>query len=457
MGTTNDFFLPGKISLLLDQAHGSSGKSKAAMYLMENSDNCHFMCNAFMPQASHTVVDETGTYIYKQLNSAAHKHHLIEKMYIGQGAVIDLQVLLHEIEMTGLPPEKLGISPICTILQPMDKLYEEGKAGFDGEILEQNHEGTISTGSTCSGVGAARARKILRRPNLLIARNIPELQQYLCDVPGEIMERIAKGQSGLLEIAQGFPLSIGIPEMFPHTTSRNVTIAAALDDMMLPVTCVGNVLLNLRTYPIRIHSKKYISTGNKVDEFSYEENPAISLEEYLSNLNDSNPRCEFRLERTDMIEKWMKPGIHLTWDEVQSGLIPHDVIESNSGPWYPDQQELTWEELTEISGSPQHLMECTTLTKLPRRVATFSKKNFEDAIIHNQTPHKIFVSLNFVNYVDWELYRETDFISDKLTHFLHQNIYPVISKFDNVELRYLGTGERTSEMILLDSKENSVN
>jgi adenylosuccinate synthase len=59
-----------------------------------------------------------------------------------------------------------------------------------------------------------------------------------------------------------------------------------------------------------------------------------------------------------------------------------------SGPCYSDQKEITFNDL----GQP---VELTTVTQLPRRIFTFSRKQTEDALRAVQ-PDEVF--LNFVNY-----------------------------------------------------------
>lgn len=68
------------------------------------------------------------------------------------------------------------------------------------------------------------------------------------------------------------------------------------------------------------------------------------------------------------------------------------VMIGTSGPCYPDQQEITWES---IGLQP----ELTTVTKLPRRLFTFSKEQIERAIMTNGVG---FVFLNFCNYLKSE-------------------------------------------------------
>lgn len=409
MNKTSEFFEKGKLSVALDGGAGSSGKGKIGAYLVKNSGGIDFVCNTFTPNASHTIVEvgDNGNrieYVYKNLNSCAHYHHLFRKMFIGHGSAIHVESLLKEIKQSGLPIKKLGIAPTAMVVTEEDARIEKGEVSLDGKELVTNNHGTIKTGTTASGSGAVRAKKVLRKKNLVLARDVPELKPFLCNVSEEIMNALDNGARGLLEIAQGFQLSYGLSQFYPYTTSRNCSVSGGFDDLLISPKYLGNVLINFRTFPIRIHSKKYISTdGDR----------------------------------------------HLTWDEVQSGKIPYTTIESYSGDWYDDQKEITWDEVTVVSGSPTPLMECTTLTKLPRRVATFSKKNLEESIRYNQTNSKVFISLNFVNYVDWNCYKSKDYVSEKIWEFIRGYIHPVTSKYPNVELKFLGTSEFTDDTIML--------
>jgi adenylosuccinate synthase len=60
----------------------------------------------------------------------------------------------------------------------------------------------------------------------------------------------------------------------------------------------------------------------------------------------------------------------------------------NSGPVYDDQREISFEDI----GQP---VELTTVTKLPRRIFTFSARQIEEAVEYNGVTH---VFLNFGNY-----------------------------------------------------------
>jgi hypothetical protein len=307
------------------------------------------------------------------------------------------------MEESNIDPKKIGISPIVAIIQDIDSAYERGEVDLEGEAFCSAGLGTMKSGSTCHGVGACKARKVLRKPNIKLARDIPALKEFLCDVPNEIMTRLDSGQAGLCEIAQGFQLSMGLPHFYPYTTSRNCSVMAGLDDMMIPPIYAGPVALNYRTYPIRISNKKYIG----------------------------------------------EDGAHLTWDDVQNG-VPHEEKTFSSGPGYDDQEEITWEQLTESSHSPEPIIELTSVTKLPRRVFTFSKKNLAESIKYNRTGHEMYISINFANYVDHNMNAVRggeDKVTEQFKRWIYDNI--IQNDIGNAELAFIGTGAKTDDMVLI--------
>ena len=399
MRKTNFFFNPGKISVILDAGAGSSGKAKVGSYVAENADNWTFCINTFHPQSGHWSKKEDGReFFYQTLNSCAYLDSY-EKMYISPASVIDLEAFFEEMEKNNIASHRIGISPVATILQDMDAKYEKGIVHLDGSPKPPD-SGTMRNGSTCKGVGAANARKLLRREDTIYAKDVPELKPFICDVPNEVVERLEKGEAGFGEIAQGFQLSLNHSKFAPFTTSRNVMVSQFLSDCFLPPKFGGQVLLNFRTFPIRINSNKYIG----------------------------------------------EDGRHLTHEEVVSG-VPHKVYKGDSGPGYDDQKELTWEELTEISGSPDPIIEMTSVTRLARRPFTFSKQNLEEALRFNDCDLGVWLSLNFADYVDPSMAGRrgtTEVITPKMQQWLEENFGEHLSK-----LKFIGTGPLTEDTIQL--------
>jgi len=407
--STNSFFRKGKISFVMDGAAGSSGKSLIASYLVKHSSKPTFLLSAFTPNASHTVIDDDGkNFVFKIFCGGSQYHDKLDAVYIVDNAAIELETLWKEIKYLGIPKRKVRISPRCAIVQQIDKDYEAGLCSIDGDYYSKDElrDGTVKTGSTCSGSGSVLAKKVMRNKSLVLAKDIDELADMLYDMD-EIINLLDNGGCGLMEIAQGFPLSMNHHNFAPHTTSRNVTVTNAMNDANLPTKYSngGSILINWRTFPIKIHSNKY--------------------------------KCK-------------KTGRFLHWDEVESSVagIDYDVIDSPSGDFYPDQTELTWDQITKMSKSETPLMECTTLTKLPRRIATFSEKNLIEAIKFNDTGGKIWLCVNFINYVDANMYRERSVLSDESICWLNSNIaLPLETLPNRIQLKYVGTGERIEDRI----------
>ena len=403
-------FKTGKLTFIMDAQAGSSGKARTASYVAARyggkDRNVTFACNTFSSNAAHwTRLRDGRKFLYKALNSMAYDHERYEKFYIGPGAAIETQDVLKEIEENSLPAHKLGIHPLTVVVQEMDAGYEKGVLGFDGEELLTKHDGTMKTGSTCSGVGAASARRALRRPTTLYAKDVPALKPFVCDVSNQIIARLEHGESGFQEIAQGYQLSLMHSYFAPYTTYRNVTVAQALSDMMLPTKYAGPVILNLRTYPIRINSNKYIGTD----------------------------------------------GTHITQADIEAG-VPHTVYKGNSGPWYPDQTELTWDEVTRMAGAPHSLAEITSKTKLARRVATFSRLNVAEAIRDNDTGEGVVLALNFADYVDYTMAGQTSpgKMTTKFVSWIKENLGD-----HSKRLALIGTGANTEDTIDLGMLETA--
>ena len=77
---------------------------------------------------------------------------------------------------------------------------------------------------------------------------------------------------------------------------------------------------------------------------------------------------------------------------VANRFDTHGTQVGYSGPCYGDQVEITFEEIGQKT-------ELTTVTKLPRRIFTFSRKQIREAIEYNGARE---VFLNFVNYCKTE-------------------------------------------------------
>lgn len=106
------------------------------------------------------------------------------------------------------------------------------------------------------------------------------------------------------------------------------------------------------------------------------------------------------------------------------GLSPLDVDEVAlvirtfpirvSGSSGPLPEEIDWETVTRLSGSPKPIVEYTTVTKLQRRVARFHPDVVRSAIGANR-PTLLF--MNHIDYIDWTV-RGEGVLSNKIWDFI---------------------------------------
>lgn len=120
----------------------------------------------------------------------------------------------------------------------------------------------------------------------------------------------------------------------------------------------------------------------------------------------------------------------------------------DSGPFYPDQQELTWNDITRLSGSSAPLQELTTVTKRVRRIFTWSDQQYA-RFLRTCMPTDVFV--NFVNYLDASVSGQNEW--GKMTGSVWDFLQRVARTGQNTVgsfapvIRLLGTGADHNDMV----------
>jgi adenylosuccinate synthase len=159
---------------------------------------------------------------------------------IGAGSYVDVELLMTEIALTELDPSRLVIDRNAVLITPEDRLSEAGSDLGD------------RIGSTCSGTGAAVAKRIARRSVHDLAVSEPVLRPYLGSATKSLRETLNAGHRVIVEGTQGFGLSVLHSPHFPNTTSRDTTAAGVLAEAGLSPLDVDQVVLVLRAFPIRV-------------------------------------------------------------------------------------------------------------------------------------------------------------------------------------------------------------
>ena len=354
----------GKFNVIIDAFWGSSGKGKTSTWLADHYAVTRVSSSNF-PNAGHTAAFEDGTkFVAKAIPTAAilkKTRGMGMECFLSPGSGFAWKQLVKEWVEAG---------------KPTIRIHDRASIVTDDHVKREREgsESTMHIASTMQGSGTAIVDKVLRKADCQLAGSV-ELQKVIdylynsdpaiCDLLGrekpllqEFVDSVRivdahafrglsqgavldEGHTWLHEGSQGFALSIDHGSHYPYCTSRNCTVQAALDHMAMPPQVMGDVYLNLRSYPIRV--------GNVIDE-----------------------------------------------NGKQKGF---------SGDFYPDCQEMTWEQVAAEAGMPAEEAkilaerERTTVTKRIRRVCNFTYDGLQDAVRTNGATKLV---LNFIQYINWE-------------------------------------------------------
>lgn len=223
------------VTVLVGGQWGDEGKGKIVSYLCLN-DRYDITARAGVgPNAGHTVEYKGEKYGLRLIPSG----FLTEgtQLLIGAGVLINPDVLLKEIESLGVGG-RTGVDMRCGVIEK--EHMERDTASFHLK------EKIGSTGTGCGPANIDRANRSLR-----LAKEIPELEEYLVDVPEELNRAKKNGKKILVECSQGFGLSL-FYGTYPFVTSKDTTASQACVDVGIGPRDVKNVIIVFKTYPSRV-------------------------------------------------------------------------------------------------------------------------------------------------------------------------------------------------------------
>lgn len=248
----SSFTKPGRASVIFDGQFGSTGKGLAGAWVGEHAviDWCTTNASA---NAGHTSIIDGKPYVLFHIPSSflTARANGNVRIYINAGAIVNLEVLIREIEELGIRHHEIFVNPNAAVILPEDEEEEKARGSSATKIA-----------STQKGVGAALARKIRRHG--------PNLGRYIADnhikVPFQIdsvslnREMMENGQAVVVEVPQGFSLSLNSSGFYPYTTSRDCTLQQGLSDAGVHPSLFFRSMAVLRTFPIRVGN---IMDGNR--------------------------------------------------------------------------------------------------------------------------------------------------------------------------------------------------
>jgi adenylosuccinate synthase len=229
---------PMGVSIVVGGQYGSEGKGKVAQHFARSRD-ARAVVRVGGTNSGHTSLGGEGEReVLRQLPTSALDPDIL--CVLAAGSYIDLEILTGEIDRLALPAERLVIDPGAMIITPADRDAERASD------LRQR------IGSTASGTGEAVARRTRRLSAEDLAGAQPELAPYLAPVRPLLREMLDDGEHIVIEGTQGFGLSLLHSPHYPKTTSRDTTAAGALAETGLSPLDVQEVVLVLRSFPIRV-------------------------------------------------------------------------------------------------------------------------------------------------------------------------------------------------------------
>ncbi|MGO8807786.1 MAG: adenylosuccinate synthetase [Candidatus Bathyarchaeia archaeon] len=213
---------------------GDEGKGKIISYLALK-DNLDFCVRTGSVNAAHTVLFEGKKYALHMVPAAFINPST--RLLIAAGANVHVQKFLDEVEQTKVS-NRIGVDLNASIIE--EKHSAQDKASVINKGI----------GTTGWGVGPAIEERVRRTAKL--AKDIPELKQYVADQVQEVNDGLDTGKKVLLEGTQGFMLSLFLSGGYPYVTGRDTGASAIASEAGVGPTRVDDVLIVYKSFITRV-------------------------------------------------------------------------------------------------------------------------------------------------------------------------------------------------------------
>lgn len=329
------------ITIVLDGQAGSCGKGKICGYLAKN-DKFALSTNNWSSNAGHTYVEDNGEKIIVSHLPIAMLSPSC-KLVLNAGCIITPEILFEEIRkyINLIGNRKIYIHPRAMII--LEKHREEEKR-------------LIKSGSTFKGCGSAQAEKIMRNPNIILAkdyfRNLPEDLKNIIEITDTAKMINECNDNILIEGAQGQDLDINYGLDYPNVTSRMCSASQLIADAGVSPFKVKDIYMIIRPYPIRISNKTDI--GEDIYSGDYAGSAEISWHEVKYRCS-----CNIDLEEYTTVTKKVRRVFEMNWNRLKYNVMinqPTQIVLNFA-------QYIDWK-----------AYKCTNYDELPTKVKNFIKK-----------------------------------------------------------------------------------
>jgi adenylosuccinate synthase len=214
---------------------GDEGKGKIVAHIAYRDRPSIISRGGVGPNAGHTVTIGEKEYGVRMVPSGF--VYPDAKLMIGTGVLVDPNVFLREVGLLGVKGRTF-VDQRCAIIEE-----EHIRRDRQSEHLAK------TIGSTGTGCGPANADRVLRTARQ--AKDVPELSEYLIDVPLTIHHALEGGETVILEGSQGFGISLYFGT-YPYVTSKDTSASQVAADNGVGPTQVDEVMVVFKAYPTRV-------------------------------------------------------------------------------------------------------------------------------------------------------------------------------------------------------------
>lgn len=283
----------GKLAVLIGGQYGSEGKGAIARKIADDYD-VHVRVGS--PNAGHTIYWNGEKHVMQSIPCGWINPNAT--IIIGRGALINIQQLLKEIaHVTQYYPDFLDRLKIDAKAGILDEHFRREEGGTEGEMHRR-------IGSTGEGVGPARIARLQRDHDKFhlfedVATRYGLSKCKVTNTPRLLADLQDIGMNILIEGTQGSGLSL-LHSFWPYCTSIDTNVAGIISEVGIAPARVTDVIMVVRTYPIRVAG----NSGPMRFEITWEE-----LNERIKNLGGN----EIMPEKTTVTKKVRRIA---EWDDL---------------------------------------------------------------------------------------------------------------------------------------------
>lgn len=304
-----------KVDIVVGGQYGSEGKGKVAHYFSKERDYDAYI-RVGSENAGHTIIHEGETYKMQVIPCGWVDEG--KDLIIGPGGLFSIKQLMIELGKTKIDPSRITIDENAGIIT-QDHVDQEKMVKLDDHI-----------GSTVHGCGAALMHKISRK-GFKTAWDYRDKLWELGVKIGRTIILYKNYETIFIEGTQGTFLSVD-HGMYPYCTSRNVLASSILGDCGISPLWVRDVIMVVRSYPIRVAGNSGSCYGDEISWAKVSERAKLpEIVERTTVTGNVRRVFEFSIEEVEIAHQLNDPTITvLTFADYLTTKDLHNLVEDIS-------------------------------------------------------------------------------------------------------------------------------